>query len=249
VAGANLQLRRALARGTASPFVPRPPRVDPESEVIARITKHVTEKKDSILRDFSWPYAEIIARSPHPVADMSPDQQFLAWLGLWPVDAQIWIGNIYNSGRPEYRKHFRPASCWAILGRTANYTCGSSFRPGVFRRGNSEVAARQFLIVESDILTRDEVGAVFKYMQHQLGYRLHCIIDTGGKSLHGWFDAPENKRAENRLKAGLTALGCDPKMFNHSQPVRAPGSWREDRLQRLIWLRAGVTPLTSPFAT
>ena len=35
----------------------------------------------------------------------------------------------------------------------------------------------------------------------RLRYRLHCIIDTAGKSLHGWFDAPRDKRIEARLKA------------------------------------------------
>jgi hypothetical protein len=38
-----------------------------------------------------------------------------------------------------------------------------------------------------------------------------------------WFDAPRNRVLENRLKAGLTAFGCDPKVFTYSQPVRVPG--------------------------
>ena len=36
-------------------------------------------------------------------------------------------------------------------------------------------------------------------------------------------DAPKNKTAERRLKAGLEVLGCDPKVFTYSQPVRVPG--------------------------
>jgi hypothetical protein len=65
---------------------------------------------------------------------------------------------------------------------------------------------------------------------------LHCIIDTAGKSLHAWFDAPKNKTAERRLKAGLEVFGCDPKVFTYSQPVRVPGAWRDGKLQRLVWL-------------
>jgi hypothetical protein len=71
----------------------------------------------------------------------------------------------------------------------------------------------------------------------RLKYRLHCIIDTAGKSLHGWFEAPRNKVLENRLKAGLVAFGCDPKVFTYSQPVRVPGAFRDGRLQRLVWLK------------
>lgn len=67
-------------------------------------------------------------------------------------------------------------------------------------------------------------------------YRLHCIIDSAGKSLHAWFDAPRNKVREARLKAGLVAFGCDPRAFTFSQPVRVPGAWREGKLQRLVWL-------------
>jgi hypothetical protein len=78
---------------------------------------------------------------------------------------------------------------------------------------------------------------VFAYLQRRLRDPLHCIIDTAGKSLHGWFDAPRNKVLENRFKAGLEEFRCDPKVFTYSRPVRVPGPWREGKLQRLIWLR------------
>jgi len=118
-----------------------------------------------------------------------------------------------------------------------NYTCGSSFKPGSFSRCNENLNGHRFMVVESDTLTKDEVSAVFAYLRRRLQYPLHCIIDTAGKSLHGWFDAPRNKILENRLKAGLEVFGCDPKVFTYSQPVRVPGAFREGKLQRLIWLR------------
>jgi CTP:molybdopterin cytidylyltransferase MocA len=74
-------------------------------------------------------------------------------------------------------------------------------------------------------------------LRRRLNYRLHCIIDTAGKSLHAWFDAPRNKMLENRLKTALVVFGCDPKLFTYSQPVRVPGAFRDGRLQRLVWLR------------
>src|SRR5512143_2344028 len=79
---------------------------------------------------------------------------------------------------------------------------------------------QRFLVVEYDTLAKDQVGAIFAYLHRRLHYRLHCIVDTAGKSLHGWFDAPRTKLLENRLKAGLEVLGTDPKMFTYSQPVR-----------------------------
>jgi hypothetical protein len=117
-----------------------------------------------------------------------------------------------------------------------NFTCGSSFKPGSYRRSNENLNAHGFLVVESDTLSKDHVGAIFAYLNRRLHFDLHCIIDTGGKSLHGWFATPNNPLIEARLKVLLTSLGCDPKLFNYSQPVRVPGAWRKSKLQRLIWL-------------
>ena len=187
---------------------------------------------------FRWPMAQILEDSPLLVAERDADDQFRTWLKLWPACSTVWIGDVYSSGKPEHRTHFRPISEWYQIGPVmGNYTCGSSFKPGSCRRSNENLNGHRFLVIESDSLTRDEVGAVFAYLRRRLHYDLHCIIDTAGKSLHAWFDAPRNKVFENRLKAGLQVFGCDPKVFTYSQPVRVPGAWRDGKLQRLIWLR------------
>jgi len=187
---------------------------------------------------FRWPMGQILEDSPLLVAERDADDQFRTWLKLWPACSTVWIGDVYSSGKPEHRTHFRPISEWYQIGPVmGNYTCGSSFKPGSCRRSNENLNGHRFLVIESDSLTRDEVGAVFAYLRRRLHYDLHCIIDTAGKSLHAWFDAPRNKVFENRLKAGLQVFGCDPKVFTYSQPVRVPGAWRDGKLQRLIWLR------------
>lgn len=63
------------------------------------------------------------------------------------------------------------------------------------------------------------------------------LVQPPPEIVDGWFDAPRSKVFERRLKAGLEAFGCDPKVFTYSQPVRVPGAWREGKLQRLVWLR------------
>ncbi len=186
---------------------------------------------------FQWPFERILEESPLQVRERDPEDQFRTWLKLWPAHCHVWIGDVFSSGRPEHRTHFRPLADWYQIGPVmGNFTCGSSFKPGSFSRCNENLNGQRFLVVESDSLTKDEVGAVFAYLRRRLHYRLHCIVDTAGKSLHAWFDAPANKISENRLKAGLTVFGCDPKVFTYSQPVRVPGAWREGKLQRLVWL-------------
>ena len=186
---------------------------------------------------FHWPFAQILEDSPLLVTERDAEDQFRTWLKLWPAHCHVWIGDIYSSGRPEHRTHFRPIADWYQIGPCmGNYTCGASFKPGSYRRSNENCNGQRFLVIESDTLAKDQVGAVFAYLHRRLQYRLHCIIDTAGKSLHAWFDAPRNRTMEARLKAGLVAFGCDPKVFTYSQPVRVPGAYREGKLQRLIWL-------------
>ena len=74
-------------------------------------------------------------------------------------------------------------------------------------RVDAEREGHRLTVVESDTLSKDEVGAVFAYLQRRLHYPLHCIVDTAGKSLHGWFDAPRNKLLETHLKVGLEVFG------------------------------------------
>jgi len=188
---------------------------------------------------FRWPMGQIAEESPLLVAQRDAEDQFRTWLRVWPACATVWIGDVYSSGKPEHRAHFRPVAEWYQIGPVmGNYTCGSSFKPGSFQRSNENVNGHRFMVIESDTLPRDEVGAIFAYLNRRLHFTLHAIIDTAGKSLHGWFDAPRSPVAGERLKAGLVALGCDPKVFTFSQPVRVPGALRDGRLQRLIWLRA-----------
>ena len=209
-----------------------------EAVTLASVKILATRFAPEMFERFRWPWEQIISESPLQVCERDADDQFRTWLKLWPAHFHVWMGDVFSSGKPEHSTHFRPVCEWYQIGPAlGNFTCGASFKPGSYRRCNENVNGQRFLVIESDTLGKDEVGAVFAYLRRRLRYRLHCIIDTAGKSLHAWFDAPRNKVLEARLKAGLTAFGCDPKMFTYSQPVRVPGAWRDGKLQRLVWLR------------
>lgn len=209
-----------------------------ERLVLETVRAMAARFRPELLDAFHWSVADILRESPLHVSERDAEDQFRTWLRLWPAHCHVWIGDVFSSGKPEHRTHFRPLADWYQIGPVlGNYTCGSSFKAGSFSRCNENLNGHRFLVVESDTLAKNEVGAVFAYLRRRLHYRLHCIIDTAGKSLHGWFDAPRNKILETRLKAGLEAFGCDPKVFTYSQPVRVPGAFRDGRLQKLIWLR------------
>jgi hypothetical protein len=230
--GAVLRREAVVARAKAEGREPG------EQLVIETLVVLAERFRPDLFERFCWPFAQVLEHSPLLVSQRDPDDQFRTWLRLWPAHSTVWIGDVYSSGRPEHRTHFRPVADWYQIGPVmGNYTCGSSFKAGAWSRSNENIQGQRFLVVESDTLSKDEIGAVFAYLHRRLRYRLHCIIDTAGKSLHGWFDAPKNKIFERRLKAALTVFGCDPKLFTYSQPVRVPGAWRDGKLQRLIWLR------------
>jgi len=241
VAEANRRLRRECGslRGGILRLGGAPERkVRKQEDAVVEATKERTaEKRSEILSEYDWPLMEIKESSPVGLCELTGPQQFAAWLGIWEPHSVVWIGDVYSSGKPEHAGHFRTVGEWQKIGPVmGNFTCGSAFRPGSCRRGNDSVSGQRFLVVESDILSKEQVGAVFAWMVERLRIRLHCIIDTAGKSLHGWFDAPR-KDIEARLKAALEGLGCDPKVFTYSQPVRVPGALREGKLQELVWLR------------
>jgi hypothetical protein len=81
--------------------------------------------------------------------------------------------------------------------------------------------------------------------------RLRAIVDTGRKSLHGWFDAPPPE-VEAELKIILPNLGrraeakptLDPALFKLAQPCRLPGAWREPGKirQALLYLDLEAAP-------
>lgn len=229
----TVKRHEVIQGGAAAPAYQR------EEKLVLETVRVLAERfAPEMFERFQWPFAQIVADSPLQVCERDAEDQFRTWLKLWPAHCHLWIGDVFSSGKPEHRTHFRPIADWYQIGPAlGNYTCGSSFKPGSYRRCNENLNGHRFMVIESDTLAKDDVGAVFAYLQRRLHYRLHCIIDTAGKSLHAWFDAPRNQVREARLKAGLVAFGCDPKVFTYSQPVRVPGAWREGKLQRLVWLK------------
>jgi hypothetical protein len=212
-------------------------RTTEEQAVLATLAQVAERFKADLFERFAWPMAEILEDSPLAMAERDAEDQFKAWLRIWPADSVVWNGEVYSSGKPEHAAHFRPVAEWHAAGRpVAPFTCGSAFRAGSYSRSNENVSGYRFMVVESDTLGHDQVGAIFLFLNVRLHFTLHAIVDTAGKSLHGWFDAPRNATIEARVKTALTAFGCDPKLFTYSQPVRVPGALREGRLQRLIWV-------------
>ena len=195
----------------------------------------------SLLKNYAWPYDKIVADSPHPIPPDDRQAMFQAFMGMLENEDVVWIGEVGASGQPHHAANFKTKVGWLADELPAGpFTCPSCFAPGSLSRSKDNVNTQRYLVVESDSLTKDQVGAIFKWLEQAVGLRLWAVVDTAGKSLHGWFEyPPDDVLAELRIV--LPIMGCDPKMFGASQPCRLPGGLRDGRIQRLIYAAKGAT--------
>lgn len=224
-----------------SVFQPEIPPDELEKARAAARHKHELETRamaslPQILKDFKWDESEIRVSSK----GYESESDWQTFLNLFHDDDVIWVGQPEDTG--DYKKvvNFRRVKELKLLpgGPQGNFTCMSTFRRGSYSRANANVANTPYLVVEGDKIlgdpkspaekqrNRDACGAVFRWLEQSIGLKLRAVVDSGNKSLHGWFVMPP-KAVYDELKVVLPAIGCDRAMFKPSQPVRAPGAIRQ----------------------
>lgn len=210
-----------------------------EREKRNRIRQRAAKSLNQILGNYGWPYASIIQDSPVKIPSNDADHWRLL-LAKFDSGDIVWIGNTYDSGKPEHAARFKAVKEW-LSQRSAlgPFICPATFKNTSIARSNENILVRRFLVIESDTLKKDQVGAIFRWLKDACGLQLVAIVDTAGKSLHGWFQYPQPNVIEE-LKLVLPALQCDPKLFTASQPVRLPGALRDGKYQKLIYLSQEV---------
>jgi len=193
----------------------------------------------SLLKAYAWPYDQMLTESPNPIQPDDRQVMFQAFLELFENDDVIWIGDVFQTGKPQHAVNFQTKVQWLAGEIPAGpFTCPSCFVPGSVSRSKDKVAAQRYLVVESDSLSKDLVGAIFRWLDEAVELPLRAVVDTAGKSLHGWFEYPAPD-ALAELKIMLPAMGCDSKLFGSSQSCRLPGGVRDGRIQRLIYSKGG----------
>lgn len=93
--------------------------------------------------------------------------------------------------------------------------------------------SRRFLVLEFDGIDRDTQAAVLLHLAECAP--LAMVVDSGGKSLHGWFfcegKTDEQLRPFFRMACGL---GADPALWNRSQFVRMPDGRRDNGNRQFV---------------
>lgn len=240
VDAANKRLRAAILNPTGDAEY-APSRLTAEErdrmlvrEKNARLQLRARKALPTILKKHRWLYDTMLSESPVNVRDNEADHGKLL-LSKFKLDDLVWIGERESSGKPENTLNFRTVADWLKCEWAPHpFICPATFKNNSRSRSNENVLERRFVVVESDELTRDEVGAVFRYLVDG-GLKLVAVVDTAGKSLHGWFEYPGDEMME-ALRLLLPALKCDPKMLTASQPARLPSAMRGEKRQRLVYL-------------
>jgi hypothetical protein len=114
------------------------------------------------------------------------------------------------------------------------------FKPNLYSGSDNDVSAYRHVLVEFDDLPKPEQEKRLR----DSGLPITVLIDSGGKSIHGWVrvDAPSRKEWDARRDLIYSAIpGIDAKNKNPSRYSRLPGAWRSPTSQqRLLATRLGA---------
>jgi hypothetical protein len=95
------------------------------------------------------------------------------------------------------------------------------------QRTAKNTGPRRFLVYESDGLDKDTQASILLHLSKQAPLTL--VVDSGGKSLHGWFYCQGVSEEQlRRFFAKACLLGADPALWNKSQMVRMPEGMRDN---------------------
>lgn len=209
----------------------------PEQREEARVkTSHLTQlscdarkllaNKKWLLEKYNW--TEIFEGSW-----VQPFQTFIT--AMWDPEDYIWVGEVWDTGPIKGPGHFKPAGLWDSV--PGHFTTACSFKPGTIDRCMRQIERSPYTVVEFDVLNVDKEvnrieGAAFINYLSKNGLNLRAVVDSGNKSIHGWFEAiPDD------MKFFIRCLGGDAKTMRPSQAVRVPGAIRENgNTQSLLWI-------------
>ncbi len=141
---------------------------------------------------------------------------------------------------------------WATDAEHMQFVCPNPMRGRYAERRDGKrsvrcqdnVLTRRHLIAEFDTphRTKEEQAKLLTVLGSVMP--LWLVVDSGGKSLHGWFRVGgQSTRDIARFFAKCCLLGADPAMWNSASWVRMPGGLRQGTVsepvrQRVLYLGA-----------
>lgn len=210
----------------------------------------VSEKVRQDLEEYLRPYHDKLGMWRIELNQLSPvnfvlPEQFQPHSllkGLYLPDQILWMGSVYDTGKEIHTQNFKPRDEWLALEHLPPRIAGGTFKPRSISRSKHSVLTTPYVILESDTLVgykpvtpmdkelnRCLSYGLIRYAQDELGLNLRAVIDTSNKSLHAWFDRPDD---DDMLALHCIADGLhlDTSVLGRGQssPLRAPGCVNEE---------------------
>ncbi len=198
--------------------------------------------------------SKVVGENPLSVSDLqgaSPcagTESFPTWgvlQLLFPSDALVCMGvsGMDFSTRPLDEFVNGGGDLPLIVPRTMANKFGITLEGNQSERCNDNAGPLRYVVVEFDDAGGDEQAGLHWHLRQFLP--LVLVLHSGGKSLHGWYNAVgASEAAVEAFKMYAAALGADPQVFVPSQMVRMPNAIRpeNEELQRLLYFDNGMLP-------
>jgi len=186
---------------------------------------------------------DLVASSPFPVNELKPAEMTRLHLSLFQPQDLLWVGqNPYQSKSPIW---FNTAQrLKKELPSDVVFVAGSCFKSANGGRRLDNLHKKRFCIFENDRIGKERTAALFRHAEGK-GLKLAAVVDSGGKSAHGW--VVEDGETD-KWRAYFKACGFCSRAMRPTQPVRLAGAvrifddGRQPALQRLLYLNEGVLP-------
>ena len=220
------------------PTPPTMPTTGKDTGKLERISAAIASKRDAYLSPYISPawHADFWHSSEIILPPCHRDQAELFTRHLFAPEDTLWMGDEYDSGKPRHAAHFRLRDEWLGEIELPPRISAGTFRPGSVSRSAGSLATTPFIVIESDDLigrkpttdaereeNRMQCAALLTFMQDRFKLTLRAVIDTGGKSLHGYFDRPSPAALE-ALEEIAEALAIDSQVISRAHnPLRLPG--------------------------
>lgn len=196
----------------------------------------------TVIKDFgTWEIDEITSESPIDTKDLFSDE-ILSFL-FAPTDLlcmgkvkrfQVLPLEIWKQKKISWEEQVVPNPNSKYEGETQSGRLSGHCRAAT---GN-----RKYLVVEFDDekITKPQQSGLIRFLRKQTGAHLVMLVDSGGKSIHGWFKASINESKNWRFMTLAVALGADPRMWLPEQFARTPNARRSNgNIQKCLFLEGG----------
>jgi hypothetical protein len=208
----------------------------------------------NLLDHYSWSPTEMLTDSPVPWTSILESDPRVFLGAMFAPESVVWAGELHHSGYPNNAKNWRPVSEWIesdpiVIGP---FTTPAIWMPGTFSRKAEFILEAPYTVLDFDELfgrkptTPEEISELFhaslavtRWLRERFGWQLRAIIQTGGKSLHVWFETPSLDALES-LRDLTPTFGIDHRLIGcPGQACRLPGHphQKTKNMSRLLWLK------------